>query len=347
MLWILVAFSSILLSVPIESKGIELMEPIRRQRNVSAIACIVELCETYFYPEKQIIGALLVVHIQNVTPFHDTLMKMLMERNIYAINLMNQYSHCVIHSAHCKSTEKAENYFVAFTELEEAIAALHLWSALETWNPLAKFVAVSMNKYERKSLHSQIRLIFEAFFNLHVLNVKVISFRHNSDVIDMHTWYPYEETNCAKGVRNIHLVDECSYSDDRTGPQPVRNIQALQPIIPPDLHGCPLRVASSSYAPFVHYHQARGTYHGIEVRMIQSIAQALGMTPIFIYINETRVNRIVSKETGIYSLLLNRYVYCFIVTSKVMDESNTHSETNWKYEIRRSQESRCADRRTG
>lgn len=306
---------ALLLAAPVQSKGIDQLEPIGRQRNVSAIACIFELCEKYYHSDRQIIGALLVVHIQNTTPFHDTLMKTLMDRNTYSISLINQYKSYNLR--HFNITEKAKNYFVAFREYDEVTAALRVWTELPTWNPLAKFVAVFMNKYDADVLYAQIRFILETFYRAHVLNVKVISFRRDDDVIQMHTWYPYEGTNCAEEVRNIHLIDECHYSDSREGAQDVRSVQTLQPIIPANLHGCPLRIACSTYEPFVHYYDSAQNdatlKSGIEIRLVRSIARALEMTPVFIHINETRDNRNISTESGIYSLVLRRCDFLHLV----------------------------------
>lgn len=306
MLWLTV-FCSLLFAVPAKGDDVGMLQPIRNEHNTSAIACIVELCERYYDTEKKKIGALLVVHIQNATPFHDQLMKTLMERNSYAIDLINQYTHCK-EECYFNFVEKAKNYFVAFREFDEVTAALRLWHGLPTWNALAQFVAVFINNFDDKTLLAHIRHIMETFFEYRVLNIKVISFRRHSSVIQVHTWYPYEGTNCADEVRNIHLIDECHYSDARNGPQAVRNVAPIQPIIPLNLHGCPLRVATSVYEPYVFYDSGRKDfYRGIEVRLVRTIAQALEMTPIFIHMNETRVNRIVSNKTGIYSMLLTRY----------------------------------------
>lgn len=296
MLWILV-LCSVLLAEPAKSNETGIS-------NVSAISCIIELCENYYETDLNIIGALLEVHIQNVTPFHDRLMKSLMERNSYAIDLINQFTPCR-EECYFNFAEKARNYFVAFEELDEVPAALRLWCKLPTWNSLAQFVAVFINTYDDKILQRHIRFILETFFEFHALNVKVISFRRGSNTIQTHTWYPYEGTNCADEVRNIHLIDECDYSDIQTDPQLVRHIAPLQPTIPKNLHGCPLRVATSVYEPYVYYDSVRNDFNrGIEIRLIRTIAQALNMNPIFVQINETRVNRFVHNETGIYSKLL-------------------------------------------
>lgn len=232
MLWIAV-LCSVVVAVSARNYQEDTLEPIHHEHNSSAIACIIELCEKYYDSDKKKIGALLV-HIQNVTPFHDQLMKTLTERNTYAIDLINQFTHCK-EECYFNFVEKAKNYFVAFRELDEVTAALRLWNKLPTWNPLAQFVAVFINNYDDKTVQVQIRSIFETFFELRALNVKVISFRRGANVIQVHTWYPYEGTNCADEVRNMHLIDECRYSDGRSGPQSVRNIFPHQPIIPLNL----------------------------------------------------------------------------------------------------------------
>lgn len=315
---LLIVFTSclVLLVVPAEGWGLGMLDlgehvlralgTIRRQPNGSAMSCILGLCEKYFYSEKQVVGSLLMVHVQNAsTPFHDSLMKWLMESNRYAV-LMNQRSSCGT-NCYFKSFEQTSNYLVAFADLQGVTTALRNWRKLPTWNSLAKFVAISMRKVHRKTLRAQIQLILEVFFEVHAYNVKVVSFRLDADIIQMHTWYPYEGNNCADGVRNIHLIDECHYSDHRKGPQYMLRLQPLKPVIPNNLHGCPLRIAGSAYEPFSYYDSSRqGFYGGIEVHLVYGIARALEMTPVFIRINETRDNRIISTSTGIYSTLLQR-----------------------------------------
>lgn len=299
---------SVLLAVSAGSINTGMLEPYKQEYNSSVVSCIVEMCDQYYHSETEIIGSLLMVHIQNVTPLHNELIQMLMERNIYTIDLINQYTRSD-DNCYFDYAEKAKNYLVAFKEITEVEAALRLWHKLPTWNPLAQFVAVFIKNYDDdEQLYTQVKLAMEAFFEFRALNVKVISHQRNSNVIQMHSWYPYEGTNCASEVRDIHLIEECHYSDDRIGPQPLRNVTLVPPtLIPIDLHGCPLRVAASVYEPFSFYDPARKNFtRGIEVLLIQTIAQALKMTPVFIHINETRENRIISNETGIYSMLLRR-----------------------------------------
>lgn len=324
MFWI-TTFCSVLLAVGAESNNIGRLEPYQAEYNMSAISCIVKMCDQYYYSKTETIGSLLVVHVQNMTPSHNQIVKMLMERNIYSIDLINQYTRC---SEDCfyNFAVKAKNYLLAFEELEDVVAALRLWRKFPTWNPLGQFVAVFINQYDHHTLHKHIRLVLEAFFEFHVLNVKLISFEPDSNLIQMHTWYPYEGDNCANGVQKIHMIDECAYTDGRSGPETVRNLKPLQPIIPTKLHDCPLRVATSVYEPYVFYDSfQKSFYRGIEVHLIRAVAKALKMTPIYIRINETRAIRVVSNETGLYSMLLKRYIF----KSVLIYRSNRFEQSNY------------------
>lgn len=178
---------------------------------------------------------------------------------------------------------------------------------LPTWNPLAQVVALLVTTYEDDELNEMIRFVLREFLNRKLINVNVISYRYNANVVQTHTWYPYEGSNCADDVVNVHLVEECVYSDERPYEPTFNVIEKLKPKIPYNLHGCELRIAASIMEPFVFYDAASDAFDiGTEVLMTRTIARALKMRPTFLRINETRENRVVSNETGIYSLLLKR-----------------------------------------
>lgn len=169
-------------------------------------------------------------------------------------------------------------------------------------------VALFVHTYEDDVLAEMMTYILREFRSRKLINVNVISYRHNTNIVQTHTWYPYEGDNCATDVVSVHLIEECYYSDE-TPHDPVFNvIETLKPKIPFDLHGCELRIAASIMEPFVFYDAESDAFNiGTEVQMTRTIAQALKMRPNFLRINGTRENRVVSNETGIYSLLLKRY----------------------------------------
>lgn len=175
---------------------------------------------------------------------------------------------------------------------------------LPTWNPLAQVVALFINTYEDEELLSLMRSILQLFLNRHMINVNVISYRINTNIVQAHTFYPYDEDNCAKNVEHLHLIEECEYDDERPFHPKLQLINQLRSKIPNNLHGCQMHIASSIIEPFVIFNEDTNSFDGMEVLMIRTIAESLKMRSIFQYINETRENREVSNETGIYSTLL-------------------------------------------
>lgn len=154
-------------------------------------------------------------------------------------------------------------------------------------------------------MNEQMLLISREFVHRRMINVIILSYRYDTNIVQSHTFYPYDEDICADNVAQLHLIEECEYYDDQPYDPNMRTINELKPKIPGNLHGCDLRIASSTLEPFVFYNEQSGTYDiGTEVLMVRTIAQALKMTPVFIRINETRENRVVSNESGIYSTLL-------------------------------------------
>lgn len=178
---------------------------------------------------------------------------------------------------------------------------------LPTWNPLAQAVALYIGECDGDDLMDYIRSIMRLFLQWKMVNINVISYRPNSNVIQSHTFYPYDDGNCANNVEQLSLIEECEYSDETPFDPMFSDMEMRRPKIPNDLHGCELRMAASVMEPFVFYDSETNDFPtGTEVLMTRTIAEALKMRPVFRHINETRENRVVSNETGIYSLLLRQ-----------------------------------------
>lgn len=142
-----------------------------------------------------------------------------------------------------------------------------------------------------------------------MLNVNVISYRKDTNIVQTSTFYPYQDGHCANVVGNLSMFDECEYhdGDDDNYYSEVRTITELQRKIPSKLHDCPLNISGAIAEPYVFYDVSTDDFQkGTEVLMVRTIAEALQMTPIFSLINETRENRIINNLTGIYSNLFQR-----------------------------------------
>lgn len=178
---------------------------------------------------------------------------------------------------------------------------------MPTWNPLAQVVALFINTYPDDELLQRMKEILRIFLSRRLINVNVISYRENSNIVQAHTFYPYEDENCATDVDRLHLIEECEYFDERPFDPKFKIKHELQPKIPNNLHGCAMSIASSINEPYVFYDDKTESFDiGLEVLMLRTIAQSLKMTPVFQQINGGRENREVSNETGIYSTLLTR-----------------------------------------
>lgn len=142
-----------------------------------------------------------------------------------------------------------------------------------------------------------------------MLNVNVISYRKDTNIVQASTFYPYQDGNCANIVGRLWTFDECEYNDGDNNNlySKVRNIKKLHKKIPNKLHNCPLNISGAIAEPYVFYDVSTNDFEkGTEVLMVRTIAEALEMTPIFSLINETRENRIISNLTGIYSNLFQK-----------------------------------------
>lgn len=180
---------------------------------------------------------------------------------------------------------------------------------LPTWNPLAQVVALFINTYPDDELLQRITEILRIFLSRHLINVNVISYREHSNIVQAHTFYPYDDENCATDVDRLHLIEECEYSDLRPFEPEMKIKHKLRPKIPNNMHGCPMNIAASINEPYVFYDEVGDRFQeGMEVKMVQTIAKALKMTAVFHRISGGRENREVSNETGIYSTLLTRSI---------------------------------------
>lgn len=185
---------------------------------------------------------------------------------------------------------------------------MFLWfrRSLPTWNPLAQVVAIFTQEDSKEHRRKDINYVIQIFFAYRMLNVNVISIGINKKSVQVYTWYPYGNGKCAKNVADILIVDECLY-DDQGNVSNIFSHNDLLPKIPKDLHQCELVVAASFYEPYTFYDKQRGFYDGVEIHLVQMISRALNMKIKYLLMNETRENRFVSNDTGIYAPILQRF----------------------------------------
>lgn len=148
-----------------------------------------------------------------------------------------------------------------------------------------------------------IKEMLAMFLQYNMLNIKIISYRNMTQILDVRTWFPFKERNCALKVTNLEPIGRCEYQNDTFE---FTELPVSDEVIPAFLPGCKLRIATSIQEPYVYYNQSSGNFSGLEVMLVRAIAKKMQMIPEFILIKEVRSNRVVDNVTGIYSLLFQR-----------------------------------------
>lgn len=206
---------------------------------------------------------------------------------------------------------------VVLENVHEVTIMIDTWKKLGSWNPFAYVFTILNFDIDSSSWSREIKYIFQAFLSKGMLNVFIL-FKNNSmpfDMIDIVSWFPYENNNCAKDVGEIVLLDQCKpplkkYSQAIR----IKENHEIDDIvkIPNNFHGCSLNVSSSIWEPFVSYSYSEEpdekAWSGIEVSILRSIGKHLNLTINFILNSGRRTNRDLDDRNGLYSALVRGFV---------------------------------------
>lgn len=108
------------------ASGIDLIEVPELQQNVSSMTCILKFCEKYFRSEKQVIGSLVIINLQNASEFHSEFIRQMNEGAGYELGVMIKDA-TKKHGNPVHVVDKAKNYFVILNRTEEVLDALGQW----------------------------------------------------------------------------------------------------------------------------------------------------------------------------------------------------------------------------
>lgn len=301
--------------------------------NDAYVECIKLFCNHYFHSEHALKGSLVIMNVTpDPTPFQSRIIKSLNEDVGHELSVMIKDSG-KRHMNASHVSEKAQNYFMFITTAADVNSTVHQWHSLPTWNPLAQVMVLFTETYSNEStMLSHTHNVFEQLLEHGMLNVNVMVHLDGTNVVEMITWYPYADGNCAREVRNLVVMDECEYSDvvssvadgnlsktgldendqqhQELGPLTVQYIPKVKiPKIPLTLHMCPLSVSASIFEPYTYYDAMTDTWtKGIEVLLVHTIAKVLRLRPIFVMVNESRENRVVERLSPGYVNLVSRLV---------------------------------------
>jgi hypothetical protein len=129
---------------------------------------------------------------------------------------------------------------------------------------------------------------------------------------DLYTWFPYESGHCGQ-VKEINLLDRW------TEGKFINNIHLFPSKIPNDLTGCPIRVATIHYPPFVilttNYTDINGNttykFRGLEIEYLLLITAAMNLSVEFLPPIESNFEKLSELEEGKVDVVIGAFALRF------------------------------------
>lgn len=230
---------------------------------------------------------------------------------------------------------KTKCYILMLTRADELSDIIVQIKSQPSWNPTAPFVVIFTETMTEFTLMVQTKSVLQEFFEHSVVDVNVISSRHETLVMQSQTWFPYEGRNCGDSVITVRTINECeyfgqgpevgngtSYDDAENSDESLEDdgdddelfllqydFSNLGPKVPSNLHGCPIRVAASTLEPFVI--KRNGVIReGFEIIMTKVISEQMNLNPIFKEVDSDATTRVITNNsiTGLYADVVNAKV---------------------------------------
>ena len=203
-------------------------------------------------------------------------------------------------------------------------------------NPRARFLLALLRSSSQKIVTS----VFSELWEDKIFNVALIQ-KGKAQNIEIYSWFPFKSSSQCTDVQ-AELIDEWSPNREK---RLLKGSQIFQSKIPRNLHKCPLFASLiywKYYAEFIDEYDniakvTRRTYtRGLELELFRIIAQALNMTPNFVYPDNCHDNwgyfDTRGKSCGVLGDVKdNRANVCFAGIQKNNDYYETYLESTWSY----------------
>ncbi|XP_065073023.1 uncharacterized protein Ir87a [Ochlerotatus camptorhynchus] len=299
------------------------------------VPCVKRLCEKYFKSERAMKGSLAIINIKPDTSiFQLNILKSFNEDPRHEMGVMvkdGRKKHW--NASHV--TEKAKNYLLMVSDSSELDPPINQLRRLPTWNPLAQVVVLFTSEMTPLLSEVEVRNALQKMFENSVLNVNVMVQRYYTSILEVWTWFPYENGGCADNIANIRLIDQCEYAEI-----PVEKLEQAEdsgfidsdvdflnetfvndtavevplipqetvwifrekhffsdygPKIPKDYNYCPLKISTPIWEPFVVGNETF-VEKGLEVLMIEAITARMKLTPVYTIIEPERTTARITAD---------------------------------------------------
>lgn len=271
---------------------------------IEIVPCVIKLAEKYFRSLRVVQGSLVIISLTpDDSTFQMEILKAFNEDVRHEYSVMMKYAKRP-HANASHVTEKAKNYFFIIKRSTELPAIITQLKKLPTKNTFAQLLVLFAVELESPILEQEViaAISYLDFFNMHDFNIMYPVVGTNK--MRLVTWMPYEDDNCGNSYDKITLRDECDVvieTDEVTGVNKMSFKYLNPPVIiesklPQNFHGCPMRVATSVWEPYVNYDEIEGFNKGLEVLMLKTYAEQHNITILFDLNNKTRSNAVNNYE---------------------------------------------------
>ena len=193
-------------------------------------------------------------------------------------------------------------------DLSEVREQIYQLESLPAWNSRAKFVVVAEENNARRS-DKMLKDILKEFWKWNVFNVVILSpieRTRASTPIGIYTWFPYRLPSGRCGeLLQLVLLDTCLAAGNMTDPF-LNNSPIFEQKIPYNLNGCPFRVSTLKFHPFIIFDNS--TLDGSEIRLILSIADKINVT-LTIKVSEAHERKGQQLSNGTWTGLKGEIMY--------------------------------------
>lgn len=225
-----------------------------------------------------------------------------------------------------KMIEKSKIYIIFLSNSNEILDHLKLMKRLPTYNTFAKIIVCFPNQMSQSDFERERKKSIEILFGNDFFDIFAIGMKYNTTTLESYTFFPFDNGNCAKKVRNIQLVDKCelvanntvflkknfeSFISRKSNTSIIRltEYRKFFPKLPEHITNCVIPVTVSNFEPYVVVNEETNTIDkGVEVMIINSTFQEMEAKVKFRILDpKVRYYRTsLNNETGRFADILNK-----------------------------------------
>lgn len=257
--------------------------PDELSSRLSLAKCVAEVSDQFF-KEGEIVLVSLPIQEVSTLQASATLLN-----NLLFYELFHRSQHSIIikktttfkrHEVYQKSID---NYVIQVRNLSELKQNLRVLQGYFTWNPHARFVVVSVADYGNNK-DAAANIIQQLWEHKVASGIVLLPNPQNRSSYETFSWFPFAGSHCGDGFEEVKIIDKCYFGkfDNGTDWFPDK--------IPHDLNGCPVRVVTVVWPPYVLAPEKKisGTKNeydfrdGLEIRLMNTMAKAANFSVVYI-----------------------------------------------------------------